>query len=103
MSGAGDTESVTVIRPAGRDAYGDETGEATEIVVAGCLFAPGPSREPEFLALQVVTDGTVYAPPGTHIEPTDRIDVRGDLYTVVGHPQAWGSFGVVIGLRRYTG
>lgn len=103
MPGAGDTETVTVIRPAGRDAFGDETGDPAEFTVPGCLFAPGPSQEPAFLALQVITDGTVYAPPGTEVVPTDRINVRGDLYTVVGHPQVWGSFGVVIALRRYTG
>lgn len=104
MAGAGDTETVTVLRPPGRDAFGDPLpGEPAEFTVPGCLFAPGPSREVGFAANQVDTDGTVYAPPGTAIEPADKVMVRGDTFTVVGEPQVWGSFGVVIVLRRVTG
>lgn len=105
MPGAGDTETVTVIRPPGRDAFGDPLpGDATEFDVPGCLFAPGPSQELGFAAATVDTDGTVYAPPDTDVRPTDRIRIRGAVYSVVGDPQNWGrSAGVVIPVRRVTG
>lgn len=104
MAGAGDTETVTVIRPTGRDAFGDPLpGDPDEFDVPGCLFAPGPSREVGFAANTVDTDGTVYAPPGTVVEPTDQMRVRGDVYSVVGVPQVWGRMGVVVVLRRVTG
>lgn len=101
---AGDTETVTVVRPPGRDRFGDPLpGTAVEFAVPGCQFAPGPSQEIGFASNTVDTDGTVYAPPGTTVYPTDQVRVRGDLFQVVGVPQVWGSFGVVIVLRRVTG
>lgn len=101
---SGDTETVTVVRPTGRDRFGDpKPGTATEFDVPGCLFAPGPSTEYALAANQVDTDATIYAPPGTAVLATDRIRARGDLYSVVGMPQVWGSFGVVIVLRLVTG
>lgn len=98
-------ETVTVVRTPGRDAFGDPLpGSATEFDVAGCLFAPGPSRELGFAANQVDSDGTVYAPPGTDVLATDKVRVRERLYSVVGDPQDWGNdAGVVIVLRRVTG
>lgn len=97
-------ETVVVIRPPGRTRFGDQAaGTVIEFELPGCLFAPGPSREAGFATNAVQTDGTVYAPAGADVVPTDRIQVRGDVYTVVGHPQDWGSAGVVVLLRRYTG
>ncbi len=94
-------ETVTVVRPGGRDQYGDPTGTATEFTVPGCLFAPGPSRELGLGAQQTVSDGTVYAPPGTDVRATDRVRVAGVLYSVVGDPQNWGAAaGVVVVLRK---
>lgn len=103
MAGS-DTETVTVIRPPGRDRFGDQAnGVIVEFDIPGCLFAPGPSREMGFASNQVLSDGTVYGPPGMDVQPTDRMRVRGDIYSVVGHPQVWGSVGTVVVLRRYTG
>lgn len=98
-------ETITVIRPPGRDPFGDLLpGGTVEFDVGGCLFAPGPSRELGFAANQVDSDGTVYAPPGTEVQATDRVRLRGRTYSVVGDPQDWGSSaGVVIVLRRVTG
>lgn len=96
-------ETVTVVRPGGRSPFGDDTGTAVEFDVEGCLFAPGPSAEPGFANNQVETDGTIYAPAGVLVRPTDRIRVRGLLYSVVGEPMDWGRSGVVIVLRRQTG
>lgn len=104
MTGAGDTETVTIIRPTGRDPFGDPLpGTAEEIVLPGCLFAPGPSDEPGFPTQQVDTDATLYGPPGADVRPADKIRVRGDVYNVVGKPAVWGSFGVVVRLRQVTG
>lgn len=101
---AGDTETVTVVRPPGKDAFGDRLpGAATEFEVQGCLFAPGPSKEAAFAANTVDTDGTIYGPPGMDIVATDQVRVRGDLYTVEGKPQAWGTSGVVVAVRLVTG
>ncbi len=100
---AGDTETVTVIRPAGRTQLGDEVGVPTEFDIDGCQFAPGPSREGGFASEQIRTDGTIYAPPDVDVRATDRIRVRGQLFSVVGQPQEWGRFGVVIALRSYVG
>lgn len=96
-------ESVVVIRPAGRDRFGDETGPPAESELLGCLFAPGPSREAGLSSEQVQTDGTIYAPPDTVVYATDRLRVRGQVYSVVGQPQVWAGFGVVIVLRSYVG
>ncbi len=105
MPGAGDTETVTVIRPVGSDAFGDPlAGTPAEFDVPGCLFAPGSSHEAPFAASTVDTHGTVYAPTATDVKPTDRLRIRGTVYSVVGDPQDWGrAAGVVIAVRRVTG
>lgn len=104
MAGAGDTETVTVVRPTGRDQFGDPLpGVVTQFDVDGCLIAPGPSTEVYDAANTVDTDATIYAPPGADFQATDRVLVRGDLYSVVGKPQVWGSAGVVVVLRLVTG
>lgn len=101
---AGSRETITVVRPGGRTKFGDDDGSATEFPIEGCLYAPGPSREPGFADQQVVTDGTVYAPADIpEVRPTDRIRVRGKLYAVVGEPMVWLGSGTVIVLRRQTG
>lgn len=100
---AGDTITVTVVRAGGRDRWGDLTAPETTHDIEGCLFAPGPSREIGFQAAEVRTDGTIYAPPGVDVLPTDLVIVRGKRYSVVGDPQDWGSSGTVIVVRAWTG
>lgn len=103
------TETVTVVRPPGKDTFGDPVpGPAQRYPVPGCWFAPGPSRELGGGSNTVESDATVYARKGLAgvpggIRPTDLIEVRGDAYQVVGQPQDWGRSGFVIVLRRYTG
>lgn len=97
---AGD-DTVTVIRPPGRDPFGDPVpGSTTQFTIAGCLFAPGPSKEMGLAAAGTDTDGTVYAPAGVDVRATDLLQVRGTVYTVVGDPQDWGAEGVVVVLRK---
>lgn len=103
MAGAGDTETVTVIRPAARDQFGDETGPPTEFDLEGCLFAPGSSREGGLGSEQVQTDGTIYGPPEADVRATDRLRIRGQVYGVVGQPQLWGRAGTVIAVRSIVG
>jgi hypothetical protein len=103
------TETVVVVRDPGKDTFGDPVaGDPGRFLVPGCRFAPGPSRELGGNSNSVESDGTVYAVKGISTVPegikaTDRIEVRGDLYSVVGHPQNWGRAGWVIVLKRYTG
>lgn len=104
MTAGGNVETVVIVRPPGKDKFGDPLpGEPARIPVQGCLFAPGPSVENLAGANQVEADGTVYAPPGTDVRPTDQVLVRGDLYEVDGKPRDWGTSGVVIVLKLVTG
>ncbi len=98
---AGEEETVTVIRMAGRDAFGDPLpGTPPEFDLPGCLIAPGPSREMGLGAAGTDTDMTIYAPAASDVRATDRIRVRGRVFVVVGDPQDWGSSGMVVALRR---
>lgn len=98
-----------MVRDAGKDTFGDPLpGGPQRYPLPGCRFAPGPSRELGGTSNSVATDGTVYAVKGVApvpegVKDTDRIEVRGITYAVVGHPQDWGRAGYVIVLRRYTG
>lgn len=99
------TETVVVIRSLGKNRYGDPLpGTPEEFELEGCLFAPGPSQESTFASEQVETAGTVYAPPGSDVRPTDKLRIRGVVYEVVGDVQQWGvGAGTVIVLKRYGG
>jgi hypothetical protein len=94
---------VVRVRPPALDPFGDPLpGSPSELTIRGCRFAPGPSRELGVGISQVDTDATVYAPAGVDVLATDLIRARGQLYTVVGQPQDWGSAGVVVVLRRFA-
>lgn len=99
---AGDPETITVLRPSGTDRFGNTLPGPT-FDVPGCLFAPGASAEPGVAAEQVRTDATVYAPDGVDIRSTDRIQVRGATFAVVGDVAHWVGHGTVIELNRITG
>lgn len=104
MAAGGDQVTIAVIRPPAKDTFGDPLpGPAVEVLVPGCLFAPGATTENLVAAMQVNADATVYAPPGTDVRPADQVRVRGDVYDVAGKPQDWGRAGVVILLRQVTG
>lgn len=100
----GSTETVTVIRPPGKNQFGDRLpGEDAEHDEEGCQFAPGPSKEAGLGANTVDTDATIYGPPGMDILATDRVRIRGEIYAVVGTPQVWGGEGVVVAVKKVTG
>ncbi len=90
-----------MIRVGRRDVFGDPAaGNPPEFELAGCLFAPGVSEENGVGSAGVDTDAKIYGPAGADVRASDRIRVRGQVYTVVGDPQDWGSAGMVIALRK---
>src|SRR5690606_23597160 len=76
-------ETVTRIRaPLVTDRYGNEVRDwdhATRLDILGCGIAPRTTDEETELGRQGVIVGiAVYAPPGTDIQPSDRMEVRGE-------------------------
>lgn len=108
-------ESVSVLR-AGLvdDGYGNQVSDwstATSTPYDGCAVAQG-TRGGEVLAGDrdaVVSDLVVFMPPGADVVATDRLEVRGRAYEVVGEPFDWASpftgaaFGVVVYCNRVEG
>lgn len=89
-------ETVTRLRPTtGTDGYGDpyvdwSSPTRTDLVSLG--VEPRPSGEPTQDARnQVVSGYTVYLSSGTDLTPSDRLEVRGDAYNVLGEPADWRS------------
>lgn len=106
MFTAGDTETITRIRPTGLDLMGDPNpGIPDELDIPGCLFAPGTSSEsgPGDAARQATTFGTVYAPAGADITNTDQLRIRDQTFDITGVPAAWNTAGLVVEVRRTTG
>jgi hypothetical protein len=83
------SDTVTILRGAGRDAWGDRSGSGTGTDVAGCLVQPGASTESTDQGDLLVTSLTVFLPGGTDITATDRISWQGAVYEVNGSPNAW--------------
>ncbi|MGY1439532.1 hypothetical protein ACW4TY_31310 [Streptomyces reniochalinae] len=96
--------TVRVVRTGespGRDPRGQPLpGPDESFDVPGCVVAPRaetpPVGGPEQTGRDTVIVGiTVYAPPGTDVRTTDRIQVDGEryedvLFEVTGEPGDWG-------------
>jgi len=99
-------EQIVIIRPAPLDKFGDPAGgSATETISDGWLFAPAASTELHEGQNSVDTDAALYrtgAPGDEDIRPTDRIEVRGQVFEVVGEPAVW-RLGTVVRLRKFAG
>ena len=105
--------TVTILRaaPGGFDAYGDPIVSVTERTdIDGCGVAPRYSTEPTERGRQGVIIGlSVYAPSGSDIVSTDRLEIDGLTYVVDGEPAEWinpftGSRpGLEVAARRATG
>lgn len=95
-------ETVAVLRPGGRDAFGDPL-PGTEHDIAGCLFAPRGSDESDGFANTVITGAQLFAPAAADIRATDQVRVRGVVYEVEGDVGDWGRAGVQVALQRGTG
>lgn len=109
-------ETVTLVRPPGRDQYGDPLpGTGTETDYHSCAVWPrdgnaaGGNENTDFRNT-VIIGLMVLVPPGADVEPTDRMRVRGVLYEVDGEPGVWGpspltgtEAGVQVALKRVEG
>lgn len=89
-------EIVTRIRTGaspGLDPYGNPLpGADVEINLPGAAFDPGGSLEPvEVGRAQVVTTPKLYFTVPPDVVSTDRLRVRGLVYSVVGRPARWVS------------
>lgn len=86
-------ETVTVVRPAGTDDWGDPIpGSGTETDVEGCMVQPRTSTELTESRDTVFIGFTVWMPPGTDVLSTDKVRYRGVEYVVNGEPFRWPDF-----------
>lgn len=87
--------TVTVLRdsPGGFDAYGDPiTSTTAETNIPNCAVAPRFSTEPTERGRQGVIVGlTVYAPFGSDVLFTDRLEIAGVEYVIEGTPGSWSN------------
>lgn len=105
-----DYECVTRVRPGAsvvNDRYGKPIpGPDADVTIGGCLVAPASSSEPVGVGrLAVITQDTIYMPPGTDVVAGDRLVVRGKTFTVEGDPSDWsgGPGGVAVAVKRVDG
>lgn len=94
----------------GEDSQGNEVelwGPGVSLGIYG--FDPGGSSEPLRPGQdRVITEPTIYLPPGSPFGPHDKCEVRGKPYQVEGEPAQWvhprrGPQGDVVKLRRVDG
>ena len=107
-------ETVTRLRaPLVADRYGNlvpDWSNPDRLDIPDCGVAPRTSDEETEQGRQGVVVGiAVYAPPDADILPSDRLEVRGSVYEVVGEVAVWRSPftgwhpGIVVNLRRVEG
>ncbi|MCG5460845.1 hypothetical protein MED01_004271 [Micromonospora sp. MED01] len=107
-------ETVTVLR-AGLvdDGYGNQVRDwsaATSTPYAGCAVAQN-GRDESLTGDRnaIASDLIVFMPSGAGVLATDRLEIRGRSYEVVGEPFAWTSpfsglpFGTVVYCNRVEG
>lgn len=82
-------DTVSVLRGAARDNWGDRAGADVAADVPGCSVQPGSSTEQTGQGDLAVTNLTVFLPPGTGVLVTDRVQWDGQVYEVDGTPQRW--------------
>jgi len=83
------SDTVTILRGRTRDRFGDLQGADTGTVVTGCSVQPTSASESTDRGELLVTNLTVYLPPGTDVLATDRVSWLGTVYQVDGHPARW--------------
>lgn len=65
---------------------------------------PRPSQEPVQDARNAVTSGyTLYLPEGSDVTAQDRMEVRGQVFNVLGDPALWLGAGLVVQCGRTEG
>jgi hypothetical protein len=104
-------ETAVILRaPLAEGPYGNENRDwnaATRTDSPGWGFAPRPGTENTTSdSPSVIVGLTGYGPPGADVLVTDRMEVRGEVYEVVGEVGVWRSPltgwepGVEVALRR---
>lgn len=79
--------TVQVVRPGGRDGWGDvQTGDTTTSV-AGCFWQPVSTDEQLNAADTVTVVARVFMPPTADVRATDRIGFEGRQYAIHGRPE----------------
>lgn len=80
------TETVTVIRPAGRDENGDPTGVPVEHDLENCIVWPRTTSEDNDRGIVPISGYNIWAPAGSDVLATDQIRVRDEVNQVEGVP-----------------
>lgn len=110
-------ETVTVIHPGETtDGYGNDKpswadDDVTRVAVEHCGVAPGDPRPEAFTPGRspVEIAWTIYMPTGTAVSAADRLEIRGEIHEVDGHPDDWRDAlsswrpGIVVRAKRVTG
>jgi len=78
--------TVELVKPAGRDAWGDVLPGETVISVPGCFWQPVSSDEQKDAATTVTVTARVFMPATAEPEATDRIRFGGREYAIEGRP-----------------
>lgn len=88
-------DTVTVLRaPLVDDGYGNQVpdwSEPTRTDVPGCRLQPERAAEYVLDREAVTTRWRLFAPEGTDLRATDRVEYAGVVYQVDGEPERWPS------------
>lgn len=103
-------ESVTVLRPAGRDLRHGDGGTENPHTIDNVVIDWDGTSEVTDNGEAVISDVVLYCPPGADIRSIDRVKLPdGDRYRVIGKPAPWRSPytgrrpGVVVKLKGVKG
>jgi hypothetical protein len=102
--------TVTVVRPGTKPAdYGTgsqpDWDTATRTAVGGCSVQPAPAAVNTVDRDTFMTRWVAYAPDGTDVRATDRVEWDGATYEIDGEVMRWALGGlphIVLNLRRST-
>lgn len=86
-------DTVTILRGRTRDNWGSLSGADAATVVMGCSFQPLGGLEQTARGEMVVANASLFAPGGTDIIVTDRVQFGGLTYVVNGPPKNWTVLG----------
>lgn len=78
--------TVELVRPAGRDEWGDIQSGETTTQVPGCFWQPVSSSEQMVAADTVTVVARVFMPASADPAATDRVRFEGREYAIEGRP-----------------
>lgn len=88
-------DTITILRASlVDDAYGNQVPDWSTPVstaVTGCRLQPERAGEYVLDREAVTTRWRLFAPAGTDLRATDRVEHAGEVYEVDGDPQRWPS------------